>query len=1164
MEQNKVKDNIGNVINNVTLKAIPSIYSENEKDVEVVFKNAIEENGWVQDLNFTRDKDIENRYKFKNTLKGTNNAKPDYIFYDANKNIIALSDSKNSKVGIQASLLDTQNYIDNLNSDYALNVRLALGFDGKHFKINVLTEEGWQSAMLDGDIISSMPSPKFLEFLSKAEYPLTTYNELSEINRETLKNFFKRCDEILRTSDLGSSVTDKFIELSTIIFLKVFTLQGLDAQYKVQFMKDQGVWGLVQAGRSDLINGEFLHWLTNSYDNLYPVDRQPQLISLRDSKLKEIAKLVDSYFHRYEITDFTNFKGDILEFFQSESKDRKIGEFFTPRHLIQLMIFLTNPQVHFTNEKTIKYVDKVYDPTCGTGGFLIEVFKRYKNIIQDSGSDLTELYDTNAINGNELKFKTSLLAKLNMILIGGNPSNIVNDNALYYEKVEVKQREKDVFGNYIPVPRDQAEKSQINGEIVWNIKGDRTQLLEELKPNAKGVYPKAWVFDEFGAKIPVEEEEITKVNGVKMTSDGFYVKKQKDVYYKQQEVYFYKLKNDLEEEKITYTYKNVLPVNGNLYSEYLDANETQKSPSYLDSFNDFDIVLANQPFGLSEPPKADALFINHMLEALKDNKNEVTERYPRVACIVGNGFLHDASFEEDRKLLQENYFIKAIISLPEKVFAPYVQVIKSNIILIEKRKPAADEKTYLVKLNHDGFSQDSKRKKEPEKSDISRLINLWNAWEDRTITTMDGLTKYVPSQEIEEGFAEFHMLSSKSWAINNYIKNKLPKFKYELVNLAPYITEIKQKVDPTEVVESDTDFVEVSGVSKKYGVVSSDNRPAIDYNQKYKLFPKNSFAYNPSRVNIGSIAINTYSDSLISPSYVVFKVNEDSPIKSDYLLYFLKSNYGQKQIANFNNGTVRNSLDFNDLGKLQIPLISSENQERMTFLLDNVVNSEVKLIDSFLSLSKKGIPDHLNLNLLEDQFETIEFGDLIEDTKVAYGSSTKSNDDEKGLPILKMNNIYPIMDEIVPLDELDYVDLSPEELEKYRVKKNDILINRTNSYELVGKTGIVKLDEELVFASYLMRATVKPEYSPDYISFYMNLTTVKEELRGMAVQSNGQFNINFEKVKTLKIKYPKNEAILKECIKLFERYHNSMKSLIFLADHLNVEAKGIFEKLLSE
>lgn len=39
MKKNKIKDNVGNVINNVTLKVIPSIYSENEKDVEVVFKD---------------------------------------------------------------------------------------------------------------------------------------------------------------------------------------------------------------------------------------------------------------------------------------------------------------------------------------------------------------------------------------------------------------------------------------------------------------------------------------------------------------------------------------------------------------------------------------------------------------------------------------------------------------------------------------------------------------------------------------------------------------------------------------------------------------------------------------------------------------------------------------------------------------------------------------------------------------------------------------------------------------------------------------------------------------------------------------------------------------------------------------------------------------------
>lgn len=695
------------------------------------------------------------------------------------------------------------------HNDHSLNVKLAIGFDGKFLKINYLSTEGWKSAMLDGEVINTIPSPEFLEFLSDAEFPLSSLSELNEINRETLRNFFKRCDEILRTSDLGSSVTDKFIELSTIIFLKVFTKQNLDGDYIQKKMRNDGVWGLVRAGRSDLINGEFLQWLNESYPNLYPNTKHLQLISLGGNKLKEISKLVDSYFHRYSIEDFTNFKGDILEFFQSESKDRKIGEFFTPRHLIQLMVFLTNPQIHFDNTTKIKYIDKVYDLTCGTGGFLIEVFKRYKSVLQDMGIDLIALEDENAINGNELKFKTAMLAKLNMILVGGDQSNIVNENAFFYRKIEIKQREKDVFGNYIPVSPSDAESHIINGEEIWNIKGNKSQLLEKLSPNKKGIYPKTWVYDEFGQKVSVNESDIIKVGNIQKTTDGSFVKKHKGIFYKQHEVYYYKLKNDLEEETMTYRYENTLAVNPKL------KTKSDENSSYLESFGEMDIVLANQPFGLSEPPKADALFIKHMLESLKDGKNEITGRHPRVACIVGNGFLHDPNFENERKEFQENYFIKSIIGLPEKAFAPYVQVIKSNIILIEKRKPNDNERTFFVKINHDGFSQDSKRKKEPLKSDITRLVNLWNAWEDRIITSFDGKPSYIPSQNEEEGFAEFHVLEAKSWAVNNYIRNKLPKFKYEVVTLEPCINEIKEKSNPTDISESHDDIIEISGVSKK-------------------------------------------------------------------------------------------------------------------------------------------------------------------------------------------------------------------------------------------------------------------------------------------------------------------------------------------------------------
>ena len=122
-------------------------------------------------------------------------------------------------------------------------------------------------------------------------------------------------------------------------------------------------------------------------------------------------------------------------------------------------------------------------------------------------------------------------------------------------------------------------------------------------------------------------------------------------------------------------------INPKLIKEKINGDDNK---SYHKNFGDFDIVLANQPFGLSEPSKADSLFLEHMISSLHEGVRKETGRYGRIACIVDNGFLHDSSYLQDRKKLQENNTIKAIIALPQKAFAPYVKTIKSNIILIEK------------------------------------------------------------------------------------------------------------------------------------------------------------------------------------------------------------------------------------------------------------------------------------------------------------------------------------------------------------------------------------------------------------------------------------------------------------------------------------------------
>lgn len=1156
MFYSKLRNNRNDIKSNVFTKRFSELESDNEKDIEAHFEKYIEqpEMGWNLKVNWNRDKDLKGRYKFRNKIKGSTNAKPDYIFYDDNMNIIALGDAKSTIAGVQKGILEAKSYVECLNKDYGLNVRIAISYDGKNFIMEYLNDdESWEKAFIDKNEIDFMPTPDFLKFISESGNVIEEIEEKLEIDRDVLKNFFKRCDEIFRSSSIGSSATEKFVELSTIIFLKIFTLRNMDEEYKRKYDRES-IWSYARKGSKDIINGQFLIWLNSKYTALNSGEEQAVLITSKGEELASIAHLVDKFFDTYEIEDFTNFKGDILEFFQNESKDRKIGEFFTARHIIKFMVALVNPKIVIKNGVVV-HVDKCYDPTCGTGGFLIEIFKQYLRYLQENGISDYKCLENDILYGTELKAKTALLARLNMIIIGNNSSNIVNRNALSYGKQAVLKLDKDFFGNYIAVSNDEATYYVEQGEKIWHIKGDRTKKLEQQQGK---LY---WKFNEHGQKIEVLEADIKLKDGKKIAPTGELVKKLKDKYYIVEPVDFFQLKNELEEDKIQYKYSDIKAVNPLLLSKEIEAGVLNLA--YHKDFGKFNNVLANQPFGVSEPPKADALFINHMIQAVKDGQDEETGRYSRIACIVGNGFLHDPNFEEDRKKIQENCFVKAIIALPEKVFAPYVKTIKSNIILIEKRKPLESEKTYFIKITNDGLTQDNKRQPEPaHKNQLNKALHLWNKWDEDFRYDENG-NKIRCTQVEKEGFAELYELDSKSWSVNNYIKHKLPTFKYQLKEVGEFIKESVEKVNPKDWVENDTDIVEIMGVSKRYGIVSSDSQPANEYKQDYKVLRQNELAYNPSRVNIGSIALNNKNkDFLISPSYVVLNTNDQ--LLPQYLMFYLKSDFGRKQIENYNYGTVRNSLDFNDLCKISIPYMPLEDQRRFLILVENSYKSFVNLQDSFSALSKSGIPDYIfNQYYEEDNFDEILFEDIIvNDNSVTYGLSKKSDDSLDGTYILKMNNIYPIIDEILDDNDIDKIALEESDVKKYKVNVNDILINRTNSLELVGKTGLFRKECDVVYASYLMKATCKPEYKPEYIAFFMNLAATKNVLRGMAEQSNGQYNINFEKVKKLVVRYPKDTETLGNLVAEFERYCLSMKSVGYLTDVLDKEIESLFNNFM--
>jgi len=124
-----------------------------------------------------------------------------------------------------------------------------------------------------------------------------------------------------------------------------------------------------------------------------------------------------------------------------------------------------------------------------------------------------------------------------------------------------------------------------------------------------------------------------------------------------------------------------------------------------------------------------------------------------------------------------------------------------------------------------------------------------------------------------------------------------------------------------------------------------------------------------------------------------------------------------------------------------------------------------------------------------------------------------------GYKIFRMNEI--IQGRMVDNGAMKCADISAEEFAKYRLNKGDLLFNRTNSIEHVGKTGLFDLDGDYCFASYLVR--VVPDTSkvlPLFLVKMMNSPTYQAEAKGKASKSINQSNINATVMKNIKVPVP--------------------------------------------
>ena len=236
-----------------------------------------------------------------------------------------------------------------------------------------------------------------------------------------------------------------------------------------------------------------------------------------------------------------------------------------------------------------------------------------------------------------------------------------------------------------------------------------------------------------------------------------------------------------------------------------------------------------------------------------------------------------------------------------------------------------------------------------------------------------------------------------------------------------------------------------------------------------------------------------------------------------YLYYFLS-----KYVDKLRNQAIGGVIKYIKLGNLTDAIIDLPNMDTQMKIahkldvLERILKLKKQQILTFDMLLKSRFVEMFGAPILNTkQWAEAVVGEIA--SEVRYGTSKPAVENGK-YPYLRMNNLT--LDGHLDLSDLKYIDIPEDELEKCVVRKGDILFNRTNSTELVGKTALFDLDQDMIIAGYIIRVRLHDKILPDFFVQYMNTDALKSLLKGMAKGAVNQANINAKELQGIKVYLP--------------------------------------------
>ena len=250
----------------------------------------------------------------------------------------------------------------------------------------------------------------------------------------------------------------------------------------------------------------------------------------------------------------------------------------------------------------------------------------------------------------------------------------------------------------------------------------------------------------------------------------------------------------------------------------------------------------------------------------------------------------------------------------------------------------------------------------------------------------------------------------------------------------------------------------------------------------------------------------------------IFKVAFDKcAVNKQYFVYAVQ--HKLQEMETKAHGATMKHIVKKDFDNTVIPFPTLEEQDEIAKIINHaseIISARQQQLQKLDELVKARFVEMFGIYPANQMgWETGKIRDTVAD--VRYGSSRPAVDGGK-YPYLRMNNITYGGE--LDLSDVKRIDVPENELDKCTVRRGDVLFNRTNSKELVGKTCVYDRDEMMVLAGFVIRVRVNDRVLPEFLSAFLNTDFSKKTLSEMCKAAIGQANINAQEMQNIGLYLP--------------------------------------------